>query len=118
MKKIILASAFIVAAISAQPALAAGPAGLCTKGMKLCACGKLPRCGIAAIRAQHATVRVASPTASTEGTTGLGAGESYFSGSGMNSWSSPGISANFPVFHSSFASSMRSLRDETKFHHR
>lgn len=109
MKKIILASAFIVAAISAQPALAAGPAGLCTKGMKLCACGKLPgamwNC-------------CDPPTASTEGTTGLGAGESYFSGSGMNSWSSPGISANFPVFHSSFASSMRSLRDETKFHHR
>jgi hypothetical protein len=42
MKKIILASVLVVAAIGAQPAFAAGPAGLCTKGMKLCACGKLP----------------------------------------------------------------------------
>ena len=42
MKKIILASVLIVAAIGAQPVFAAGPAGLCTKGTKLCACGKLP----------------------------------------------------------------------------
>jgi hypothetical protein len=44
MKKIILASLFIVAAASLQPAFAAtgGEKGLCAKGTKLCACGKLP----------------------------------------------------------------------------
>jgi len=43
MKKIILASLFIVAAIGAQPVFAASSsAGLCSKSMKLCACGKLP----------------------------------------------------------------------------
>jgi hypothetical protein len=42
MKKIILASVLIAAAIGAQPAFAAGPAGLCAKGAKVCACGKLP----------------------------------------------------------------------------
>jgi hypothetical protein len=42
MKRIVLASLFFVAAASLQLALAAGPAQLCAKGMKLCACGKLP----------------------------------------------------------------------------
>jgi hypothetical protein len=43
MKKIVLASLFIVAAIGAQPAFAAGgEKGLCGKGTKVCACGKLP----------------------------------------------------------------------------
>jgi hypothetical protein len=44
MKKIVLASLFVVAAASLQPAFAAGggAAGLCGKGTKLCACGKLP----------------------------------------------------------------------------
>lgn len=42
MKKFVLASLFIVAAAATQPAIAAGPGGLCSKGTKLCACGKLP----------------------------------------------------------------------------
>jgi hypothetical protein len=42
MKKFVLASLFVVAAAAMQPAIAAGPGGLCSKGMKLCACGKLP----------------------------------------------------------------------------
>src|ERR1700674_3717786 len=43
VKKIVLASLFIVAAVSMQPAFAAGPAPqLCAKGTKLCACGSLP----------------------------------------------------------------------------
>jgi hypothetical protein len=43
MKKIVLASLFMVAAATTQPAFAAaGAAHLCTKGMALCACGKLP----------------------------------------------------------------------------
>ena len=42
MKRIV-ASLFIVAAMSAQPVFAAGGAShLCEKGMKICACGKLP----------------------------------------------------------------------------
>jgi hypothetical protein len=43
MKTIVLASLLFVAAAAAQPAFAAGGAAhLCTKGMVLCACGKLP----------------------------------------------------------------------------
>jgi hypothetical protein len=42
MKKFVLASLFVVAAAAMQPAIAAGPGGLCAKGMKACACGKLP----------------------------------------------------------------------------
>ena len=42
MKKFVLASLRVVAAAAMQPAIAAGPGGLCSKGMKLCACGKLP----------------------------------------------------------------------------
>ena len=43
MKKFVLASLFVVAAATMQPAIAAGgPAGLCPKGQKACACGKLP----------------------------------------------------------------------------
>ena len=41
--------------------------------------------------------------------------QAYFSGSGMNSVS-PGTGANRPVFHSSLACSIRSLREDTKFH--
>jgi hypothetical protein len=42
MKKIVVASLFIVA-VSVQPVFAAGGAAhLCEKGMKICACGKLP----------------------------------------------------------------------------
>ena len=40
----------------------------------------------------------------------------YFSGSGMNSISSPGTLPKWPAFHSALACSMRSLREETKFH--
>ena len=42
MKKFVLASLLVVAAAAMQPAIAAGLGGLCSKGMKLCACGKLP----------------------------------------------------------------------------
>jgi hypothetical protein len=43
MKRIVLASVFIVAAMSVQPVFAAGGAAhLCEKGMKLCACDALP----------------------------------------------------------------------------
>jgi len=45
MKKFVLASLFVVAAAAMQPAFAAGmggPAHLCAKGTKVCACGKLP----------------------------------------------------------------------------
>ena len=38
------------------------------------------------------------------------------SGNGMNSISSPGTLPKWPAFHSAFACSMRSLRDDTKFH--
>jgi hypothetical protein len=38
-----------------------------------------------------------------------------FSGKGMNSVS-PGTDENRPAFHSAFACSIRSLREETKFH--
>ena len=38
------------------------------------------------------------------------------SGSGMNSFSSPGTVSKRPSFQSAFACSIRSLRDETKFH--
>ena len=41
MKKFVLASLLVVAAAAMQPAIAAGLGGL-SKGMKLCACGKLP----------------------------------------------------------------------------
>ena len=40
----------------------------------------------------------------------------YLSGSGMNSISSPGTLSKWPAFQSALACSMRSLRDETKFH--
>src|SRR6185436_20478024 len=40
----------------------------------------------------------------------------YLSGSGMNSISSPGTFSKWPAFQSALACSMRSLRDETKFH--
>src|SRR5262249_11341053 len=39
------------------------------------------------------------------------------SGRGMNSASSPGILPNRPARQSDFATSMRSLEEETKFHH-
>jgi hypothetical protein len=42
MKQVVLASLFVIAAASLQPAFAAGAAGLCAKGSKVCACGKLP----------------------------------------------------------------------------
>ena len=42
MKKFVLALLLVVAAAAMQPAIAAGLGGLCSKGMKLCACGKLP----------------------------------------------------------------------------
>jgi hypothetical protein len=42
MKKIVLAPLFIAVVMSAQPAFAGGHPQLCTKGMKLCACGSLP----------------------------------------------------------------------------
>jgi hypothetical protein len=42
MKKFVLASLLVVAAIGAQPAFAGGPAQLCAKGMRLCACGTMP----------------------------------------------------------------------------
>ncbi len=41
MKKFVLASLFVVAATALQPAFAGGPQ-ICAKGMKVCACGKLP----------------------------------------------------------------------------
>src|SRR5215470_4986268 len=40
----------------------------------------------------------------------------HFSGSGMNSISSPGTLPKWPAAHSALACSMRSLREETKFH--
>ena len=40
----------------------------------------------------------------------------YLSGSGMNSISSPGTFSKWPAFQSALACSMRSLREETKFH--
>ncbi len=40
----------------------------------------------------------------------------HFSGSGMNSISSPGTLPKWPAFHSALACSMRSLREDTKFH--
>jgi len=42
MKKLVLASLFIIAAASLQAAVPAGAAELCGKGTKICACGKLP----------------------------------------------------------------------------
>ena len=43
MRRLVLASLFIVAAASVQPAFAAeGEKALCGKGTKICACGKLP----------------------------------------------------------------------------
>ena len=40
----------------------------------------------------------------------------HFAGSGMNSISSPGTLPKWPAVHSALACSMRSLRDDTKFH--
>src|SRR5215471_2804857 len=40
----------------------------------------------------------------------------HFSGSGMNSISSPGTLPKWPAAHSALACSIRSLREETKFH--
>ena len=40
----------------------------------------------------------------------------YLSGNGMNSISSPGTLSKWPAFQSALACSMRSLRDDTKFH--
>jgi len=42
MKKIVLASLFVIAAATTQPVFAASGDHLCTKGATLCACGKLP----------------------------------------------------------------------------
>jgi hypothetical protein len=43
MKKIVLASLFVIAAATTQPVFAASGADrLCTKGATLCSCGKLP----------------------------------------------------------------------------
>jgi len=42
--------------------------------------------------------------------------ERYFSGNGIYSISSPGTLPKWPAAHSAFACSMRSLRDDTKFH--
>ena len=48
---------------------------------------------------------------------GLPAGLDLSSGNGINSLLSFGGSIMRPCFQSSFACSIRSLRDETKFHH-
>jgi len=53
-----------------------------------------------------------------DGSTGEASGaavSSHFSGSGMNSISSPGTLPKWPAFHSALACSMRSLREDTKF---
>jgi hypothetical protein len=66
MKKLVLASLFVVAGL--QPVLAADSSQLCGKGTKVCACGQLPApCGNAATSGRSATVRAASPIANTNG---------------------------------------------------
>jgi len=69
MKKLVLASLFVVAAAAMQPALAAkgGEAKLCAKGQMVCACGKLPGAMFQCCeksRRQSAIVRAGRRTAS------------------------------------------------------